>query len=726
MMKKILIMISFFVLTFWLAICSAQSVNIPAQSELKAEIRSDHPRLFFNSGIFPAVKSRALNEEKELFDLMKSRAESIDPDTLSAGDFGINASENAFVYLVNGEKRFLNNTKTLLKKSVSFYQDCYKKKTPVSWYGFSQINAWAAFDWIYNELTPDERTLIAKSFLEEVENIQPTDKREPFLPQENWSGTDTGFYGNRSILWFAGLATFKEGFDDTRAEYFLTEGFRSFIEVLNNRMSCAGDDGGAASATLAYSIDAYPWAEFNFFHTFMSATGKDISHEWPYVSYLPGYIYWNMLPGGFEFGVGDAHHTSNRIPLETMSMHIEQIIHFYGKTNPAGAVFASRLKKYTPSRPYTFFPFTPFLLTNLKSLNESSAKEKAMPHARNFENMGQIFMRSGDGPDDTYALFMSGGNAGQHKHYDNNNFLIFKKGFLTLDTGSRPIGIHTQHYYPRTIAHNCILINMPGEELPVYYDKGVRSARRWGPPAPGEIDVPVPNDGGQNELLGSKVTAFETCDNYSYMAGDATKAYNSEKSSLVLRQFVFLNPDFFVVFDRVISKKPEYKKTWIMHTATEPVIDGDVFSASQNEGKIFVKTLLPENQQIIKIGGPGKQFWNGDRNFPFPQGYYADSLETFGQWRVEISPSEDYAETNFLHFIDVGGLDKVGISDSRLIKENGMVGLVINKEKKEWKILFGTKNGASGKIIIKYKGKTIINRNFTKSVMTQRGLFGSE
>ena len=86
------------------------------------------------------------------------------------------------------------------------------------------------------------------------------------------------------------------------------------------------------------------------------------------------------------------------------------------------------------------------------------------------------------------------------------------------------------------------------------------------------MDRPVPNDGGQVRLIGSEVVAFETCDRYSYAAGDATEAYAHEKCELAVRQIVFINPDYFVIFDRVISKEPDYQKTWLLHTADEPAI----------------------------------------------------------------------------------------------------------------------------------------------------------
>lgn len=103
----------------------------------------------------------------------------------------------------------------LLKKSIVYYHECYVNQKPVDWYAYSRICAWAAYDWIFNSLTREERVSIGKFFLNAVEQVQPTYKRHYFFPQENWSGYTTGFYGNRSLLWNTGLATYGERVGDS-------------------------------------------------------------------------------------------------------------------------------------------------------------------------------------------------------------------------------------------------------------------------------------------------------------------------------------------------------------------------------------------------------------------------------------------------------------------------------------------------------------------------------
>ena len=58
-------------------------------------------------------------------------------------------------------------------------------------------------------------------------------------------------------------------------------------------------------------------------------------------------------------------------------------------------------------------------------------------------------MRSGRRPDSTYCLFTAGSKTAVHKHYDENNFVIFKNDFLALDSGTRrgaaPFGVSPQY-----------------------------------------------------------------------------------------------------------------------------------------------------------------------------------------------------------------------------------------------------------------------------------------
>jgi len=685
-------------------------------SDWISSIRPDHPRLFFNRDTFPVVKARATGEEAALFQEMRNRIDELARKELKPGDYGTQAAEAAFVHLVTGEGKYGELAKKLLEQSIAYYHDCFAQKQSVNWYSFSRINAWAAFDWQFNELTAEERRRLGRAFLDATSFEQPTRSRKAF-ERENWGGPESGFYSTPSQLWYAGLATYGAGIDDERAERFLRDGYALFIKLLEHRRNAASDDGGSASGALNYALAAYPWAEFNFFHTYRSATGKDIASEWPYVAYLPSYIFWNWLPGGREFGYGDSYHTTNRIGIAGLNIHLSQIVQFYAGSMPECAGFARWLLEKTPREERSPFPFTRFLLTSMPDVPPAREPQRRMPMARHFENMGQTFFRSGSGPDDTYAMFVAGGVLEMHKHFDHNSFTIYKKGFLALDTGTRPEpGQHLTHYYSRTVAHNAILIRMPGEQMPRY----------WGNPAPEEEPAPVPNDGGQRKVLGSKVVAFETRPEYSYVAGDATAVYHPDKCKLALRQFVFLPPDHFVVFDRVTSSRAEYKKTWLLHTAAEPKIRGQLFRADHEEGRLFCRTLLPERAHIEKIGGPGRQFWSDGRNWPLPKGYrIPDTTPLLGQWRVEVSPEHAATDDIFLHLIQASDLKVAQMVDAKLLREADLLGVQFRYRDAEWRVLFATKGPPAGSIRLKRGARIVVDRKLTQEVMRKAGLWGN-
>ncbi|GAF88223.1 unnamed protein product, partial [marine sediment metagenome] len=246
---------------------------------------------------------------------------------------------------------------------------------------------------------------------------------------------------------------------------------------------------------------------------------------------------------------------------------------------------------------------------------------------------------------------------------------------------------------------------------------------------------PVPNDGGQRDRMSSEITAFDENKHYVYIAGDATKSYHKDKCSLALRQFVFLPPDHFVIFDRVTSTKSEYEKTWLLHTATEPEITDNEFTTYQENGRLVCRTVFPETNKLIKIGGPGKQFWSGGKNWPMPtlspedwnyrrrSSIQSDTHDLYGQWRVEVNPVESNTDDAFLHLIQVGNHNLQSMVQSEAVKTDDMMGVRFSYGSKEYTIIFSAKGEPGGRISINQDDQTVLDEEFTKTVKPQSGLF---
>jgi hypothetical protein len=94
----------------------------------------------------------------------------------------------------------------------------------------------------------------------------------------------------------------------------------------------------------------------------------------------------------------------------------------------------------------------------------------------------------------------------------------------------------------------------------------------------GECDAGVSRSGEAFHLselwdTGDIVKYEHVPDAYTYVVGDGTAAY-TRKIDFFEREFLYVRPDMFVIFDRVQSVDPSYRKVWVMHTVDEPVVEG--------------------------------------------------------------------------------------------------------------------------------------------------------
>ena len=694
--------------------------------EWTQRIRQDHPRLFFNAQTWPDVRGRALGAERQWYLSIKERADRLhetagQEDRLEAREYGQQAAWSAFVYRMTKQAKYLELARKCLDASLRFYGQCYEQKKSVNWYSTSRVHASMAWDWLYEDLSPAQRRDFMSRLVQAIDRVL---QAKPAIYRENMSGYQTGFYGVRNCLWFIGCTAFGTGIESERVNEWLVWGRNENMKLLEHRRKACGDDGGGASATLGYILGAYPWSEQNFFYTWLSAAGENIAPDWPHSAMLAHYVIWNWIQadgGPLEFGYGDRPHTRNALPTSQLYTHMANIQHLYGQQRPQAAALAAHLQTRLPQKRHssTWFIY-PFLWTKAGTSREPFVPA-SLPRARHFENMGQIILRSGTGKEGTYCLFSCGGILAQHRHYDALNFVIYHKGFLALDSGTRykefDNGQHLANYYAQTVAHNCVVVHQPGEP----------PARYWGGTVTG-------NHGGQHRQLGSVVKAFETNDDFVYVAGDATATYRHggvkgngkpdlpEKCDLVTRQIVFLPPHHFVIFDRVVATDPGYEKNWLIHTAHEPQIRNQTMRADHGKGRIYCTTLLPRDAVLKAVGGPGKEFWAAGKNWDIVKdGLNPKNLALMGQWRVEVTPARPSQKDLFLHVIQVGDTDLAIPSKAGLIEAGAKVGVQLSIAKARWEILFNTEGPLAGHIKRQGQGRTI-GRALTMDVQKQVGI----
>ena len=298
-----------------------------------------------------------------------------------------------------------------------------------------------------------------------------------------------------------------------------------------------------------------------------------------------------------------------------------------------------------------------------------------------------------------------------HQHLDAGAFQLYYKGYLAIDSGiykgssGKYHSPHNKYYFKRTIAHNTVLVYDPSEleQYPYVKDGGLTwpnvndGGQRWpneGRP-PLTLDDLLNKDFKRGEVLAHAYGPDPVQPDFSYLKGDITAAYSS-KMKQFQRSFMFLNfkdvnhPAALIVFDRVQSANPDFKKYWLLHSIEEPQVDGSRTVISRSEdgynGQLINDTLLPtaDNLEITPVGGPGKEFWVFGTNYinDFP------STKEQGAWRIEVSPSQAAEQDIFLNVMQLKDMDGPEALPTYLVDSDSLVGAQI----KDWVVLF-SKNG---------------------------------
>ena len=285
-----------------------------------------------------------------------------------------------------------------------------------------------------------------------------------------------------------------------------------------------------------------------------------------------------------------------------------------------------------------------------------------------------------------------------HQHHDAGAFQIYYRGPLAVDSGIYEgtdggyLGPHNVNYYKRTIAHNSLLVYDPEEmfvtrgfrNVEKVNDGGQRMPNQW--VSAGALDDFLAADYKTGEVLGHWFGPDRQRPLFSYLKGDITLAY-SKKVREVKRSFAFLNlgepscPAALVVFDRVVSADPRFTKYWLLHSMEEPVVRGNEMQVTLSQrgwsGKLVNTALLPEqdNSRIVKVGGPGKEFWVFGQNFQsgVHERRNPDDYE-LGAWRVELSPVKESETDHFLNVMEITDRGREAFPEVEKIESGPLVG----------------------------------------------------
>ena len=238
---------------------------------------------------------------------------------------------------------------------------------------------------------------------------------------------------------------------------------------------------------------------------------------------------------------------------------------------------------------------------------------------------------------------------------------------------------HDVNYHLRTIAHNTILIHDPSETW-----SRIRAGNVSGNDGGQSHDWPHHNGAVSDPAEWQKkrelydiadILAFEDQGHYVYVAGDCTRAYSAKKLEYFTRQIVFIRPGTFVIFDRVKSKNPDFKKTWLLQTMKAPTQDESNLIVTNGRARLFIQTVLPHNPQTRFVKGANLYRYSG-KTYP-PQRDTGPAPEC----RIEISPSQPAAIDYFLYILTATDANTTSVEKAVTQVEDPEVTVTVGKTK---------------------------------------------
>jgi Heparinase II/III-like protein len=581
------------------------------------------PRLFFAAGEFERFVRETTGARAEYFDSLLDFIQ--DRGARAWNENDIQLQSQALVARVLYE-RGERDAAAILRLARSSLRHFLDQHTFTEWSDSHQMvtvgSRWLeavalAYDWAYPLWTPRERTEMADWLRVEIDQWVDGDRISRASPSPFRNDSARGASG----LVAAGLTLFDEEPYRASAQKALAYALSYYNEILQAHQY-AGADGGLTEGTFYGSLTA--WSQAMAAEMLFTGAGISRGYRSPFFEARLRYAIHAAWPGYVTNQFGLATHQpapvfgdARRGPTGSTLLHRATVL-LLGKRlhdDEAARHAYAVVNRRETDRAYT----REWGLYDL--LLWSPAVSPTMPTALAYRErtLGQIFARSDWSDGATWISFNAGPHLDTHQHYDAGNLTIHRGGVdLLVDSGSFD-AFGTRHwfnYYVRTVAHNTLLINDPEE----------RWDRIWAG-VPEDLTV---NDGGQRTQapLTPAPTLRQYLDNRDaydhatierYQAGEwgvyskanLTNAYqnpryqstrpnrvrNRVKVHHVGREVVYLRRregrrDGIVVFDRIVSADPSFRKAVLWHVR-EPFTANGGFWRSVDEGEKVVTATSP-------------------------------------------------------------------------------------------------------------------------------------
>ena len=512
--------------------------------------KGEHPRVLVRKGeqLDNIIKNLTHPQNNDMFTRVKKYAEQTNSGNLSGGTNNYSETELAiaescaFMYLIDNVKNLSYGEKAVANiKNIGNRTILTSNKFPTRAAGHTIYVMALVYDWCYDLLDETEK----EELIGHIVNLATT-------MEIGWPATKQGnFVGHGSEsqllkdLFAAAVAIY-----DEYPEFYELVGGRLYNEMIPARdFMYEGHYFQIGSGYGPYRYTADMWNAF-----LLKAIGDTTSYS-PDQKYMMYEMIYNRRPDGVKavhgdyYDIFDGYSTADLEAFFLASNYYkdEMLKKEYYRINPSGQNYYS-----------SNLSISPVLHLIVNDVTVGARSFENLPLTSLYEGSnGVMIARSSwnEGIEsDTVLVRMNFINKliGSHQHLDSGSFDIYYKGGLAIDSGvyesqswkhedgTTEINLaygseHDMNYHKLSVAHNVMLVKMPGEQLG-FTDTYVNDGGQMGPKGLGEPNTTLTNlkDLEKENINIGTILSRDIGDNlnkpdYSYIKGDITKAYSSAK-----------------------------------------------------------------------------------------------------------------------------------------------------------------------------------------------------
>ena len=521
------------------------------KSALLPELVGVHPRVYVTDKELAELRERAHTSHRELWRQAIShvRALAADPPPPPAelrrqqNDVGIAIAEAAFVYKIEGDRKYLDAARKFMDAAVSYEIWGYASNKPNVDLAAGHLLyglAWG-YDLLYHDLSETERSRYRGKLIKQARLLAEYFKPKP--------GRTFAYSQNHTFIPITGLGVAAYALYDETPE---APAWARLTRAIYDRVLATYSLDGYYYEGFEYWIFSTPWL-IHYLDAQAHSTGEDL-YDLPGFRQMHSYVAHSMLPGGnsiFDFGdvfegpltrAGKGEDYQRTHPQGRFATNYNLLYRLAQRFQSGEAQgVAAWLKRFDQVNAEDFWSLVWF------DPNVKPVPVEEQPAWHYFPDHDVFYWRSDWSKGATAFAFKCGPPEGHHTeaalkefpdwrlssghaHPDANSFILFAHGqYLTGDTGYAGV--------PMTEHHNSLLVDGKGQA-------------KEGAGHDAFAEVPY------QQLNRIRISEVKVRHNQVIVRGDATAAYGPELGVKRFVREIDYRSEGFTVSDEVETTKP--------------------------------------------------------------------------------------------------------------------------------------------------------------------------